>query len=251
MKLQNIVLLIIIIPLLFISCDNSLLQQGNADDSTSGENNTHLITGTISAQNYSNDSDNNWLTISNPNILKNESMVQIQFKAPGEDMYAVYTEWPIPPNNFHTEIKTIYQSSMSISSDEKQQYIYLEIPEITQSIIDSGSVMVYFEGDTGEWWQLPFSVPIDETDSNINVDYLYMYESMYKLGSLYFHKSSSTAMNWTSTGSFKIKVVIIPVYYEEYWAYYSMYIDDGSIYMLDVANGHKIGWSYKLIVINP
>ena len=107
MKLKNIVLLIIIIHLLFISCDSSLLQQGNTNNSTSGENNTHLITGTISAQNYSTDSDNVWLTISDPNILKDESMVQIQFKAPGEDMYAVYTEWPIPPSNFHTEIKII------------------------------------------------------------------------------------------------------------------------------------------------
>jgi len=254
MKLVKIIILNITISLLFFSCDSSLLKQDTISDSDNANTNgeTHLITGTISAQNYSTDSDNDWLTISDPNILKDESMVQIQFKALGEDMYAVYTEWPIPPNNFHTEIRTIYKSSMTITADEKQQYIYIEMPEITQSIIDSGSVMVYFEGDTGEWWQLPFSVPVDDdSDSVSNVDYLYMYESMYSLESLYFHKSSSTAMNWSTTGSFKIKVVIIPVYYEDYWAYYAMYIDDGSIYMLDESNGHKIGWDYKLIVINP
>ena len=172
MKLKNIIIINIIMPLLFFSCDESLLQQDTISDSNDGNTNgeTHLITGTISAQNYSTDSDNDWLTISDPNILKDESMVQIQFKASGEDMYAVYTEWPIPPNNFHTEIRTIYNSSMTITADEKKQYTYIEMPEITQSIIDSGSVMVYFEGDIGEWWQLPFSVPVDDdSDSNFNL----------------------------------------------------------------------------------
>ena len=52
-------------------------------------------------------------------------------------------------------------------------------------------------------------------------------------------------MDWYTTGSFRVKIVIIPPYYENYWAYYAMYIDDGSIYMLDESNGHKIGRDYK------
>ena len=161
MKLYYFIITVIILPMFFISCDSSLLQQGNADNSTSGENNTHLITGIISAQNYSTDSDNDWLTISDPNILKDESLVQIQFKEPGEDVYAVYTEWPIPPQNFYIHEYTIYKSSMTITSDELQQYKYIDVPELTQSIIDSGAVMVYVGWSDSKWWSLPANYSID------------------------------------------------------------------------------------------
>ena len=241
MKLINIIILNITISLLFFSCDSSLLKQdtkSNSDDTnTNGE--THLITGTISAQNYSTDSDNDWLTISDPNILKDESMVQIQFKAPGEDMYAVYTEWPIPPQNFYIHEYTIYKSSMTITSDELQQYKYIDVPELTQSIIDSGAVMVYVGWTDSEWWSMPTNYSID-SDSNSEIDYVYNLEYLLQVGKLYIHHHSSVPMDWYTTGSFNIKIVIIPSYSEEYWAYYAMYIDDGSIYMLDEANGHKI-----------
>ena len=252
MKLNKIIFLNITIFLIFFSCDDSLLKQDTISDSdnvnTNGE--THLITGTISAQNYSSDSDNNWLTISDPNILKDESMVQIQFKAPGEDVYAVYTEWPIPPQNFYIHEYTIYKSSMTITSDELQQYKYIDVPELTQSIIDSGAVMVYVGWTDSEWWSMPTNYSID-SDSNSEIDYVYNLQYLLQIGKLYIHHISSVPLDWYTTGSFNIKLVIIPPYSEEYWAYYAMYIDDGSIYMLDQVNGHKIGWDYKLIVINP
>ena len=188
MKRNRIKLLCISIYLLIISCDNNLLNQGNQNDVDSKNNdsdNIHLLTGVISSQNYSSDSNNFWLTISDPSIQKNESMAQIQFKSPGEDMYAVYTEWPIPPENFYTEIKTIYQSSMSISSDSKTQYKYIEIPQITQSIIDSGAVLVYYEIESGEWWGAPFTHSIDIDDNLINIDYAMHYAYMFSLGTLY------------------------------------------------------------------
>ena len=39
----------------------------------------HVITGVVSSSNYSSDSDDDWLSISNSNIKKDESLVQIQF----------------------------------------------------------------------------------------------------------------------------------------------------------------------------
>ena len=73
----------------------------------------------------------------------------------------------------------------------------LKYPEITQSILDKGSVLVYLQWkkDTTTWWTLPYS----ETSAHIQV--------AYSVG--YVRICSNVALGGVGSGALKFRVVLL------------------------------------------
>jgi hypothetical protein len=102
-----------------------------------------------------------------------------------------------------TTITTSTWSSSTSSSGAVGQHSYINVPSITQSILDKGSVSVFWQSSaSSKWIGLPFSGPIGTNGLEGNVGFAY------SLNSLVVIISQSDGADPGNPGSLTIKIVV-------------------------------------------
>jgi len=216
----------------------------------------HVITGIITEDHYyTNDKE---ILFSNSNIYQDESLIQVQFKSPewaAELGYSPYSYWPIQPSEMYSETHTLTFSKWH-KEREDWYTATLSVPNLTESVINNGIIYVTMLFSPDDYWRVLPYLEIYDSD-NFPVDWVANFSySFLQNGKLDIDCDLSMEANhdwWYNYLNYtmKVKVTILPFFEDNENGMYFTYVADGAVIFLDEAYGHKIGWNYKLIIINP
>ena len=274
MKIWIYCFLLTLAPILFITCDADLLtkindtssdlesQDARIDslitliDEQQNDSEVHVITGIITEDHYyTNDKE---ILFSNSNIYQDESLIQVQFKSPewaAELGYSPYSYWPIQPSEMYSETHTLTLSKWH-KENEGWYTATLSVPNLTESVINNGIIYVTMLFSPDDYWRVLPYLEIYDSD-NFPVDWVANFSySFLQNGKLDIDCDLSMEANhdwWYNYLNYtmKVKVTILPFFEDNENGMYFTYVADGAVIFLDEAYGHKIGWNYKLIIINP
>lgn len=120
----------------------------------------------------------------------------------------VSCEGPVGPSgedgvaNIVTKVYTF--TSLDVTSTISSAQIEQSIPEITSSVVASGTVIVEWKNPTSTtnpnaWQQLPITIPIDLDDAYINVDVTHLLTYSYTEGELKIGQTCSNNDDLTAS----------------------------------------------------